>query len=162
MKTEAKRNGLICSNCDSGNMTLCLDFGDEEPAEGVSISYRCEECGEVHFVCKIYSNAFQPGGLDGLHVAENKPLTLDELRRFDGEPVYLQFGDGGQGWAIACDEGEWFSFYGIDFEDERPEMAFLNMEHQDPAGHYGLHVLGWRAYRSKPVKEGEHEIPELG
>jgi len=151
-KTEAKRNGLICVNCDSGNLILVLDFGDDEPAKSVSTSYRCEDCGEVHFICKIYLNAFAAGGLEGLHIA-NEPLTADELRQRDGEPVYLEFGDGGQGWAIACNDGEWMRFAGVDFEDECPEMAFLNMEHQDPAGHYGLHVLGWRAYRSKPVRE---------
>lgn len=89
-------------------------------------------------------------------IADNEPLTAEELRQFDGEPVYLEFGDGGQGWAIACNDGEWMRFAGVDFEDECPEMAFLNMEHQDPAGHYGLHVLGWRAYRSKPMKEGQN------
>lgn len=86
---------------------------------------------------------------------KNKPLTLEELRDMDGEPVYLQFGDGGQGWAIAETSGcnSWFTFYGIDFENENPDIDFLNMEYKDPAGHYGLHVLGWRAYRSKPVRE---------
>lgn len=44
-KTETKRNGLICVNCDSGNLTLVLDFGDDEPAKSVSTSYRCEDCG---------------------------------------------------------------------------------------------------------------------
>lgn len=80
-------------------------------------------------------------------------LTLEELRALDGEPVYLQFGDGCQAWAIAeCDTaGKWFTFYGVDFENENPDEDFYNMEYKDPAGHYGLHVLGWRAYKNKPL-----------
>ncbi len=68
MKTENMRNALVCSNCDSGELTLCLDFGEDEPAKQVTIMYRCEECGEVHFICAIHSNAFAAGGLEGLHV----------------------------------------------------------------------------------------------
>lgn len=63
----SKRNGLICCNCGSGELTLVLDFGGE-PIEKVSVLYRCESCDEVHFICSIYSNAFQQGGLEGLHV----------------------------------------------------------------------------------------------
>ena len=63
----SKRNGLICCNCGSGELTLVLGFGDE-PIEKVSVSYRCENCHELHLICSIYSNAFQPEGLEGLHV----------------------------------------------------------------------------------------------
>ena len=39
--------------------------------------------------------------------------------------------------------------------DENPEgdnfdTDFLNMEYNDPAGNFGLHVLGWRVFRRKP------------
>lgn len=32
---------------------------------------------------------------------------------------------------------------------------FYGLKHDDPAGRYGLHVLGWLAYRRPP--EGEEE-----
>lgn len=88
---------------------------------------------------------------------DNKPLTLEELLKIDGEPVYLQFGDGGQGWGILCADGDTVTIFGPMVEmlsHEEPDTDFLNMESNDPCGHYGLHLLGWRAYRNKP-EEGE-------
>lgn len=87
--------------------------------------------------------------------AENKPLTLEELRQMNGEPVYIQYGDGNCGWAIATYDNYSDSFYlcSPDFPDENPDTDFYNMEYNDPDGHYGLHVLGWRAYRSKPKED---------
>ena len=81
----------------------------------------------------------------------NDPLTLEQLREMDGEPVYFQFGDGTQGWAIAEKDVEGIVLYGPDFDDHAyPDSDFINMEYNDPAGHFGLHVLGWRAYRRRP------------
>lgn len=88
-----------------------------------------------------------------------KPLTLDELMDMYGEPVYLQFGTGFQCWAIVCVEGEYLYFYGPEVEGEveyeDPDKDFYNMEYRDPCGHYGLHALGWRAYRNKPKEAGQ-------
>lgn len=94
----------------------------------------------------------------------NDPLTLDELREMDGEAVYFQFGDGAQGWAIVEIEVYGIVLYGPDFDDHAyPDGDFINMEYNggnrrqsqiiDPDGHFGLHVLGWRAYRRKPEEE---------
>jgi hypothetical protein len=90
-----------------------------------------------------------------LKAEASRPLTVEELKQMDGKPVYLQFGDGEQGWAIASYTGDDTSFgmYGIDFPNEYPDIDFYNMEHKDPEGHYGLHVLGWRAYRGNPNEE---------
>ena len=40
----------------------------------------------------------------------NTPLTIDELRELDGEPVYLDLGDGGE-WALVRlrEDGIYFS-----------------------------------------------------
>ena len=81
----------------------------------------------------------------------NAPLTLDELRGMDGEPVYLQFGDGVCGWAIVLIDGDWITFECPDFDGHcEPDVDFINMEYNDPDGHFGLHILGWRALRRKP------------
>lgn len=84
----------------------------------------------------------------------NKPLTLDELLKMDGEPIYCQFGDGVSGWAVVeIDEGGHVQLYGPEIfvgSHEEPDTDFLNMEFDDPQGHFGLHILGWRAYRHKP------------
>lgn len=83
----------------------------------------------------------------------NDPLTLEELREMDGEPVYLQFGDGTEVFAIVGVYEDYIALYSPDLDEyERyfPNLDFINMEHDDPAGHFGLHVRGWRAYRRKP------------
>lgn len=84
-------------------------------------------------------------------IPPNGPLALEELREMDGEPAYFQFGDGTQGWAIVERDVDGAVLYGPDFDDHAyPDGDFINMEYNDPAGHFGLHVLGWRAYRRKP------------
>lgn len=84
------------------------------------------------------------------------PLTLEELVEMDGQPVWLEFGDGESGWAVLelISPLAGFIFHGVNTEE--PDPDFLNMEHNDPDGHHGLHLLGWRAYRSKPP---ENEAP---
>lgn len=84
---------------------------------------------------------------------KNKPLTLDELLKMDGELAYFQFGDGECGYAVISTDR--FRDIGLDAPDvildhRVPDKNFLNMEHDDPDGHFGLHLLGWRAYRQKP------------
>lgn len=76
---------------------------------------------------------------------ENPPLTLDELRGMNGEPV----------WIVAWpDWGHWeLSMYAEDyFEDRDPDLYGLTMPHSlpDPMGKNGLNMLGWLAYRRKP------------
>ena len=110
--------------------------------------YICAEKGEIV--------AYYRDALAALRAeqerAENKALTLDELKQMDGKPAYIQYGDGNCGWAITTYDKYSDSFYlcSPDFPDENPDTDFYNMEYNDPCGHYGLHVLGWRAYRSKP------------
>ncbi len=87
----------------------------------------------------------------------NEPLKEKELLELDGHPVYCQFGDGVCGWAVVCVEtGNSVILYGPEVEEDHPEpdIDFLNMEHNDQNGHFGLHFLGWRAYRRQP-KEGD-------
>lgn len=76
----------------------------------------------------------------------NEPLTLEQLREMDGEPV----------WVVEYpDWGHWeLSAHAEDYLAEREE-AFYGMKHDDPAGRYGLHKLGWLAYR-RPL-EGEED-----
>jgi len=72
---------------------------------------------------------------------ENKALTLAQLRQMDGEPVWI---------VEAPDWGHWeVSEHAEDYLDDR-DPDFYGMKHDDPAGRYGLHVLGWLAYARKP------------
>jgi hypothetical protein len=71
----------------------------------------------------------------------NEALTLDELRKMDGEPVWI---------VEAPDWGHWeLSEHAEDYLDDR-DPDFYGMKHDDPAGRYGLHVLGWLAYARRP------------
>lgn len=77
---------------------------------------------------------------------KNEPLTLDELRQMDGEPVWI---------VESPDWGHWeLSGEAVDYLEGR-ETDFYGMRHDDPAGRYGLHKLGWLAYRHEPVVHGE-------
>lgn len=72
---------------------------------------------------------------------KNEPLTLDELRKMDGKPVWIvEYPDWGH-WEISEDAEDYLS--------NRNEN-FYGMKYDDPCGKFGLHVLGWLAYRKKP------------
>ena len=71
----------------------------------------------------------------------NAPLTLDELREMDGEPVYI----------VECpDWGHWELSENAEDYLEGRDPHFYGMKLNDPAGRYGLYKLGWLAYRCKP------------
>ena len=71
----------------------------------------------------------------------NKSLTLAELRKMDGEPVWIvEYPDWGH-WELSADADDYVADRDADF---------YGMKHNDPDGRYGLHKLGWLAYRQKP------------
>ena len=74
----------------------------------------------------------------------DRALTLEEFKRMEGQPVFIQQGDGEEYWGI-FDE-----LYDLDDD-------FYRMMHPlDPCGHFGLHLLGWRAFLRMPhLPEGE-------
>ena len=75
---------------------------------------------------------------------ENKPLTLEELREMSGEPVWIVEQPDWGHWELSADAEDYLA--------DR-DQDFYGLKHDDPAGRYGLHVLGWLAYRRPP--EGE-------
>ena len=102
--------------------------------------YGCPRCKSQSPRCQTYAEAISAA--TGRYVEPLKPLTLDELDGINGDPVFIQGGDGEEFWIIA--DKEWM--YGIDYDPD-----FINMEYNDPAGHFGLHVLGWRALKRRPT-----------
>ena len=72
-----------------------------------------------------------------------KPLTLDELREMDGEPVWCVDGEEHSCYCLVNAESEDC----IDSESGAWCFAFYGMTRD---GENGLHNMGWLAYRSKP------------
>ncbi len=72
-----------------------------------------------------------------------KPLTLEELREMDGEPVWIVEEPNWGHWELSANAKDYL---------EDREEAFYGMKHDDPQGRYGLHVLGWLAFRRRPVE----------
>lgn len=92
----------------------------------------CPKCGASGPICQTAKEAVEKWE----HRAEppNAPLTLDELRQMDGEPVWIHAPEipQRQGWAIV--EG---------FDDEAMYIAYAELT-LDGYGKY------WWAYRHKP------------
>ena len=105
---------------------------------GVDSSLLCERVDAE--ACRMGAAA-----LRALDAQENpEPLTLEELRQMNGEPVWIvEHPDWGH-WELAEDAED----YLMDRDED-----FYGMKHNDPLGRFGLHVLGWLAYRHKPKEE---------
>ena len=72
----------------------------------------------------------------------NKSLTLDELRRMEGQPVYIV--ENTEYWAIVN------SF-------DQAGVYLLSYGNPDDYGYFGLYGKTWLAYRQKPEEEDKHE-----
>ena len=72
------------------------------------------------------------------------PLTLEQLREMDGQPVWIvEYPDWGH-WELSEDAND----YIVD-----RNLTFYGMKHDDPDGRYGLHKLGWLAYSYPPAQQ---------
>lgn len=116
-------------------------------------SLSCLGCGYEHN-CGIHGCAIMRTAANLIEqlAAEptNDPLTLEELRGMDGEPVWIvEHPDWGHWELSECAEDY--------FDDRDPDFYGMTMPPTlpDPMGRYGLHVLGWLAYRRKPGGSGE-------
>ena len=68
------------------------------------------------------------------------PLTLDQLREMDGQPVWIvEYPDWGH-WELSEDANDYIVDRNLNF-----------YKHDDPDGRYGLHKLGWLAYSYPPA-----------
>ena len=68
----------------------------------------------------------------------NEPLTLDEMRRMEGQPVYIV--ENTEYWAIVN------SF-------DQAGVYLLSYENPDDYGYFGLYGKTWLAYRQKPEED---------
>jgi len=81
--------------------------------------------------------------LRATYEAPPMPLTADDLAQMEGEPVYVRYGDGREGWDhVENGMPIWLE----------ADPDFLNLTCSfDKDGHFGLHLLGWQAFRTKPT-----------
>ena len=75
----------------------------------------------------------------------NEPLTLDELRRMEGQPVYIV--ENTEYWAIVN------SF-------DQAGVYLLSYGNPDDYGYFGLYGKTWLAYRQKPEEDDRGERKE--
>ena len=74
-----------------------------------------------------------------------EPLTLDELRRMEGQPVYIV--ENTEYWAIVN------SF-------DQAGVYLLSYGNPDDYGYFGLYGKTWLAYRQKPEEDDHDERKE--
>ena len=97
-----------------------------------------EEVLEQNEVFKIAISALRSAPQPG------KPLTLDQLREMDGQPVWIvEYPDWGH-WELSEDANDYIVDRNLNFD---------GMKHDDPDGRYGLHKLGWLAYSYPPAQQ---------
>lgn len=72
----------------------------------------------------------------------NEPLTVEQLRKMDGEPVWIVEAPDWGHWELSADAEDYLC-------DRDPDFYNMKMRN-DPEGRYGLHALGWLAYARKP------------
>jgi len=72
-------------------------------------------------------------------------LTLEQLKGMNGEPVYCIDGCGNESWCL-IDVDDDARPNGIDKDTGFWDGDFYNMTGD---GKYGLHVMGWIAYKNK-------------
>lgn len=137
MKSELKP----CPFCGSYDVKLFYDECQNYHVE----CYGCNKTVSFHIADKssrvkateIYNRRPAP---------ENKALTLEKLRQMDGEPVYIVAWPDWGHWELSIDAADYL-------EDRDPD--FYGMKHDDPYGRFGLHMMGWLAYRAKPEEDAD-------
>ena len=81
---------------------------------------------------------------------ENEPLTLEELRQMDGEPVFAVDGEGHSAWVVVNAKGECCA------DNEFGSWAFSYYEMMMPTvlteSENKLHPMGWLACRRNPER----------
>ncbi len=101
----------------------------------------CSNCGtetswgDKETIVIAWNRRTQPG---------NKPLSLEQLKSMDREPVWMVDGAGHTTYGIVNSEGCADADYG------KWDIDFYGMPGD---GKYDLHRLGWLAYAHKPEQE---------
>lgn len=119
----------VCYKEDGGECAYQAYDGTDEPID---------ECKECPLCCVDKQRHRKP---------PNDPLTLDELREMDGEPV----------WCVDdCGNGHWMIVHVYGDAPEQVECVFRTNYVWDGYKYRMRGGFGWRAYRRKP-EEGNRK-----
>jgi hypothetical protein len=125
LRRAESENNLVdgmCCDCQHGTSKTCMDYSENDHC-----THKKED-----------GSCWTPMR------SENKPLSLEELRQMDGEPVWMVDGQGHEMYGIVNDTGCADADYGSWDAD------FYGMAGD---GKHGLHIMGWLAYAHKPEQE---------
>lgn len=112
--------------------------------------YQCDDCavyspyGRWEYTEVTAEEAAKAAALQR-YVEPNRVLTPDELQSMECEPVFIQQGDGDEYWSVVEGGSLLIGECDPDFQDMTCSF--------DKDGHFGLHVLGWRALERRPTDE---------
>ena len=140
-------------------VTKCRDLFDEDGGEILSNSsemtlddaiahldntlsdtgrkWSCESCRQEHVQLRAWL-----AELREIKQNRNEPLTLDELRRMEGQPVYIV--ENTEYWAIVN------SF-------DQAGVYLLSYGNPDDYGYFGFYGKTWLAYRQKPEEGSSND-----
>lgn len=104
-------------------------------------SLACLGCGHEHN-CSLHGCAVIREAAEALTPLPNPPLTLEQLREMDGEPVWVQYGQYDGEWVIVA----WNIYDAISYVRKTPCLLSVYS--------YGK---TWLAYRHKPEEGMTHE-----
>ena len=104
-------------------------------------SYAEHSWGDLNDAFEMAISALRQQDVTDKYVGKNEPLTLDALRRMEGQPVYIV--ENTEYWAIVN------SF-------DQAGVYLLSYGNPDDYGYFGLYGKTWLAYRQKP-EEDDHE-----
>lgn len=91
--------------------------------------------------------------IEALRQPTGAPLTLEQLRQMDGQPVWIMEQPDWGHWELSEDAEDYIA-------DRDPD--FYGLSYPDPEGKGGLHKIGWFAYAYLPAHiDLEARIHEL-
>ena len=134
--------GYYCSNAEHD---VCPYFGEsdmgcmKEPEKDALHYLKEYRETKKHLAC--LDDAEIRG--DNTQVVNNPPLTWDELKSMEGNPVWMEYEDGKGGWVIV---GEFFSLFEHEELDAYVYMYYLHNKIECSKELYGSY---WKAYRKE-------------
>lgn len=138
-------NKVLCPYC---GWEMAISKYNVQEGGVIGHVYFCEMCDSTSPIAGTKSEALS-AALQR-YVEPNRVLTPEELQGMEGEPVFIQQGDGDEYWSVVKAGSLLIGECDPDFQDMTCSF--------DKDGHFGLHVLGWRALERRPTDEERQSV----